>query len=380
MYADVVEISGDLCTDTKAFADLCPVSGMRRTALCVFAVIVLTSAAGCAALVPEFGSEGQRETLAAPSVTVTDTTAEGIPGLNEDGTIDHIELANAHASTLEGRSFGVRHIVTVSAQNGTPLRQERWSGSIGANGTQFALVRGVWRTGHTWTFDRYWSANASSPVLRSHSDENSTEYVSYTNPESGVLRATDIVGTDPSFRNRLAQLLSIVKTASVRNTDGSIQSVSVSEFKHPEGVGLFQNGSISDLRMTFLLEERGHVERLSLEYTVMTGNQTLHVEERFWFRVATGIEIEPPEWVESARGSVDREVSGDRSRDSVGKPRVSGGGTHWDNSTDTGNLSDPYPDRAVGGAASPAAPQRGQDPAGVTGFHAAKSVTTSKRR
>lgn len=321
---------------------------MRNAVLCTVTVLLLASAAGCNTLFPDGESIEDRGRLDVPTRTTTDPGGDGLPpGLSQRGVSDPFRLADTHRESLDGRTFWFQHDRAIVAPNGTVLRQERASGRVSPNRTRYGVVKGLWRIDHVWIHDRFWSANESDPVLRASEREESTEYVSYSNPPEGPLTVRDVLDRDPAFRNRMSQILTTVDRAQISETNGSKYVVRVNDTTNENAIWSSSEGKVSSVRLFFIVDSSGLIELLYLEYNATADGQPIQVKETFKFGPVDGGTIAPPGWTETARSSANRTVPGDRSRDSVDKPRISGEGTHWDNRTDDEEVSDPWPPRSV---------------------------------
>lgn len=312
------------------------------------AVFLLVSSAGCSVLLPTSEPDRRDPFDVPPKTAVGDQQNVSVPGLGSDSVTGAYALASAHASRLESTSFAVRYERSVRAGNGTVLRQDRTRAGVAANRTRFVLSTGQWRSGSQWLHDRYWSKGGSDPVLHALERAESTEYVAYAGSGGEPLRVSDISTSDLTYRNRLFRILSTVDRAEVTPTNETRPTdyvVRVNAFTDQWLLADGVNGSVSDPSMLLHVDEAGMVERLYLTYQLSINGSDLTIGEHYQFGSVDSAEIVAPDWHDIALATAS-ERSTSRSRDSVGQPRVSGGGTSWDGN-DSGNVSDPHPVRSI---------------------------------
>lgn len=327
---------------------------MRRTVAVSVSVLLLAFSAGCSGFLPVDGdTQSSRDPYEVPRTeteTPTGTPTE-TPGtaVFERDDFSVRTLVTEHSRALEGRSFSVEYAELVSAENGTLLRKNRTRIRMAANRTRFALSKGQWRSGTTWVYDRFWSPGGRAPVLHAIEGEGPTRYVRYTAADEDPLRVTDVVDSSARFRNRLFQIASTVEDVTVTPpSESNVYVVKGTEFTDQWLINRGGNGTVSNVSLSVIVRRTGVIDRFELGYDLTTDDRTVRMAESYQFRLVGRTNVSTPTWGNVSMASVEA-ASVDGSRDSVGLPMVSGGGTSFDDEGDEAdNITDPYPPRSLG--------------------------------
>jgi hypothetical protein len=353
---------------------------VRCTVVVSVSVLLLAVSAGCSGFLPaDGGAQSSRDPYEVPlteTETPTGTSAETTVADGFD--LDDFFLpavVEGHTNGLEGKSFSVKYAEVVRDEDGTTLRKDRTRARLAANRTRFAISKGQWRSGNTWEYERFWSPGSRAPVLHATEREGPTEYVAYTAADADPILVKDVVADGGRFRNRLFQIASVVENATVTPpSESNVYVVNGTEFSDQWLINRGENGTVSNVSLVIIVRRTGVIDRLELRYGLTVDGRTVRITERYRFRLVGRTNVTAPTWANVSMSSVET-AKLDGSRDSVGLPMVSGGGTSFDDESD--NVTDPYPPRSLGDPSGSEVPPSGSDGVARADSAVARSGTTA---
>ncbi len=276
------------------------------------AVALLLLLAGCSGL----GGDGEPDR---PAFDVPPTTEGGgeetdpFPyGVNESGVTSSFALLQAHVGVLRLESFRVVRERTVSSENGTVLRSTRVDGRVAADRLGYRLDVERLADGNLRRQSVYASVEGTGDGGRVQGD-----VFAVTLGEDGVRSATRLVprygdtvaprqvlAGNPSYRPQLYRYLTAIENATVRRVDdGGTTTVRIRATETAPDV-LVANGTVSELSVQLVIDERGVVTETTATYAVNRGDSTVRVVERIVYSEIGTTSVTAPPWYDGVRDRV----------------------------------------------------------------------------
>ncbi|MFB6075464.1 MAG: hypothetical protein ABEJ89_10670 [Haloarculaceae archaeon] len=253
---------------------------MNRRAL-VLLVAALALLSGCGG----FGGSGD----AGPTPTVTpvpppEPTAPIVPGVYDDA-VNGTAVVAAHHAALANRSFTLRRTLETRADGAVRYRQVA-DFRVGAGGVPLAASQNFsFRSGGVATYAIWYDGNRTA--IRQRAVDGTVTLDSYAGPPP----------VDPTGRDLLSSLFASFEVYDVTPVEGGARLGGAvtrpAAIPQPSSVG-----SLHNVTMTALVDERGVVERVAIGYDTTYRDTPIHV--RFTMRVSRigSTSVATPGWTE----------------------------------------------------------------------------------
>lgn len=263
------------------------------------ALVVL---AGCGGLA---GSTQPTRTLtpvALPTDEPTPTPVEELaPGLTAAGVASPFRIADAHAGLLGDASFTLRSVRTVRTANGSLRARTTLTGAFAPGRRRYHVV--LTRDGRDARFDRLEDFSDGRRVLRAIERNNSTSYTVVRGPGGEPAHPREVLFVDPIFPSYVERLLEAIEAARVESVGGGpartyrVRATAVSK---PTVAAAVEAGAVENVSLTLLVDERGLVYELRLEYATELLDTPVRVTRRFRYSAVGATTVDRPPWYAAA--------------------------------------------------------------------------------
>lgn len=279
---------------------------MKRVASAT-AVALVVVLAGCSALPGWNPGPGQSDGSETTGTTLgpDDHLA---PGLTGAGVTDSEQLAFAHETKLQGKSFTHVSSWTLRAGNGTILDEGRQTVAVGADGNRFVAV----------TNTSYSKSSGSDVTLHSALFSNGSVTYSRVSSEHGTtfdrLSGKKFFRSSYTLRGYYATLLNDTETDVVgtlsRDGETLYRVVGRAQSRNMSiPAASRRNVTATNVTVTALVDSSGRIHEFATEYDYTAEGRSRHRKQTVRYEQVGATTVERPDWVGEAQAAVENRTT-----------------------------------------------------------------------